>query len=128
MWLPYRGDPAANFRWLKGVCGARTRPVYNRETKEFEVAREHTQFVIDALIAEYRRVRVVQYGHARTTCVDACWNASALTVADCVCGCAGANHGSRRPLGKEVRAGLSVENELVRADYVVTKKRWKLLV
>ncbi|QDZ14207.1 hypothetical protein [Humibacter ginsenosidimutans] len=126
MWLPYRDDPGANFRWLKGVCGERTRPEYNRQTKEFEVAREHTQLVIDALVVEYRRVHVVQYGHARTTCVEACWNARLSTIADCVCGCAGANHGSGKPFGREVQAGLSVANELTCAEFIVTRKGWEL--
>lgn len=128
IWLPYRDGPSGNFRWLKDVCGTRTRPEYNQQTKQFEIAREHTQHVIDALVVEYGRVSVTQYGYARTTCVEACWTADPRTVAACVCGCAGANHGSKAPLGREVQAGLSITNEFTRAEWVVTANGWSLQV
>ena len=68
--LPWRGGPGANFEWLKLVCGARTRPTFDRQSKKFLVARIHAQHVLEALIDEFGMVRVVQFGHASTTCVE----------------------------------------------------------
>ncbi|QEA29479.1 hypothetical protein FGL91_13480 [Microbacterium sp. CBA3102] len=73
--LPWRGSPSANYEWLKEIYGTRTRPTFDREAKRFLVARPHAQHVLDALVDEYDRVLVVQYGHAATTCVEQCWNA-----------------------------------------------------
>ena len=125
--LPWRGGPKANFEWLKAVCGTRTRPKYDKTTRQFLVARVHAKHVLDALVAEYESVLVTQYGHVATTCVEQCWNARRETVIDCECGCAGHNHGSGHPLGKELAAGLSVEHELNRALYVVSAAGWELM-
>lgn len=125
--LPWRGSPSANFEWLKEACGARTRPIFDRESKRFLVARPHVSHVIDALVDEYDQVLVVQYGDTASTCVEQCWNAKAETVADCECGCAGANHGSGHAMGKEVQAGLSVGHEFTSATYLVTAAGWRLL-
>lgn len=124
--LPWRGSSTANYDWLKEVCGERTRPLYDRQAKRFLVARPHAQHVLDALVDEFKQVLVVQYGHAATTCVEPCWNARPDTVTDCECGCAGANHGSGSPIGREVKDGLSVSHELTRATYLVTASGWQL--
>jgi len=126
IFLPWRDSSSANFIWLKEVCGQRTRPTYNATTKRFEVARKHAQYVLDALVEEYGKVEVVQYGNIATTCVERCWSANPNTVIDCECGCAGLNHGVGQPLGEEVTAGLSVQNDLVSATYIVTADGWKL--
>ncbi|MGR4009867.1 hypothetical protein [Leucobacter sp. 1207-22] len=118
--LPWRGSPRANFDWLKDVCGKRTRPEYDRQSKRFLVARPHTRHVLDALVDEYGEVLVHQFGYAATTCVEACWDANPDNVIDCVCGCAGLNHGSGHPLGMQVAPGLSVHQELAEATYIVT--------
>ena len=118
--LPWRGSPGANYEWLKEVCGSRTRPEYDTASKSFRVARPHAQHVLDALVAEYGKVILGQYGDAATTCVEQCWNAKPENAIDCVCGCAGTNHGTGTPLGTEVQVGLSVEHTQVRAVYEVT--------
>lgn len=118
--LPWRGSPGANYAWLREVCGERTRPEYDREAKRFLVARAHTRYVLDAMVEEYGEVSVQQFGYAATTCVEACWEANRDTTLECVCGCAGVNHGSGQPLGAEVTPGLSVHHELTEANYLVT--------
>lgn len=124
--LPWRGSPSANFEWLKQVCGTRTRPAYDRKSKRFLVARNHTKHVLDALVAEYGAVEVTQYGNAKTTCVEQCWDARPDTVTDCECACAGANHGSGGPMGNHVEEWLSVRYEYTRANYLVTSDGWTL--
>lgn len=124
--LPWRGTPNANYEWLKDVCGNRTRPKYDPTTKRFLVARVHAQHVLDALVEEYGRVIVIQFGHAATTCVEQCWNANPNNAIECECGCAGTNHGSKVPFGREVTPGLAVKHELSQATYVVTKDGWEL--
>ncbi len=124
--LPWRGSRSANYEWLKEVCGERTRPDFDHETKRFLVARLHARHVINALVNEFGQVLITQYGNTATTCVEQCWNAKLETTADCVCGCAGANHGSGHPMDKEVKADLSVKQELTRAEYLVTADGWKV--
>lgn len=126
--LPWRGSSGANYDWLKAICGERTRPKYDSESKSFLVARPHAQYVIDALVKEYGRVKVMQFGHTATTCVEQCWNAKIETIAECECGCAGSNHGSGRPLDTMIQSGLSVQQEFTKATYVVTASGRTLLV
>lgn len=126
--LPYRGNPHANYDWLKQVCGDLTRPVYDRQSKRFQVARTHVGHVLEALVEEFSTVHVSIYGNTRTTCVERCWNAKLEAITDCECGCAGANHGSRGPMGKEVEQGLSVQHELTRADFIVTSQGWRQVI
>lgn len=121
--LPFRrGD--GNYQLLKDIRGPRTRPKYNRTTKLFEVARDNGDDLIKGLVEEFGTVRVVIYGNTRTTCVAECWGGNPDNAWNCVCGCAGSNHGSGYPLGVEVAAGLSVENQLTRAEYRVTRNGW----
>ena len=124
--LPWRGSSNANYDWLKGVCGDRTRPKYDPATKRFLVARAHAQHVLNALVEEYGHVLVTQFGHTATTCVEQCWNANPDNAIDCECGCAGTNHGSKVPLGSEVVPGLAVKHDLSQATYAVTKQGWEL--
>lgn len=125
--LPWRGGSSANYEWLKAICGERTRPKYNPISKCFLVARPHAQYVIDALVKEYGQVKVTQYGHTSVTCVEKCWNAKLETIAECECGCAGANHGSGRPLDTVLQGGLSVQHELTKAVYIATASGRTLL-
>jgi hypothetical protein len=118
--LPWRGSSEANYSWLKEVCGPRSRPKYDPALKCFLVARSHTQRVIDALVKEYDQVSLIQFGHTATTCVEQCWNANPDKVIDCECSCAGTNHGSGVPLGKEIQDGLSVRHEFTQAEYIIT--------
>jgi hypothetical protein len=121
--LPFRnGD--GNYQLLKDIRGEGTRPAYNPQTKLFEVARDYGDQLIHGLVDEFRSVRVVIHGNSRTTCVSECWDADPSNAWNCVCGCAGSNHGSGHPLGKEVKAGLSVENQHTRAEYLVTRQGW----
>lgn len=125
--LPWRGSARANFDWLKDVCGERTRPEYDRTSKLFMVARPHAIVVLNALVDEYGRVRVVQHGDSTKTCVERCWNARPDTAIECECGCAGTNHGSRQPMGLEVKSGLSVQHRMTTVTYEVTAAGWRLL-
>jgi len=124
--LPFQSGNG-NYELLKDIRGARTRPEYNRQTKLFEVARDNGDQLIKGLVEEFGTVRVVIHGNSRTTCVSDCWDADPSNAWNCVCGCAGSNHGSGHPLGREVEVGLSVENEHTRAEYLVTPKGWTLV-
>jgi hypothetical protein len=121
--LPFRsGD--GNYQLLKDIRGQRTQPQYNRHTKLFEVARDGGDQLIEGLVDEFGKIRVIIHGNSRTTCVSECWGADPNNAWNCVCGCAGSNHGSGFPLGHEVAAGLSVENQHTRAEYLVTAQGW----
>lgn len=124
--LPFRtGD--GNYRLLKDIRGDRTRPSYNARTKMFEVSRDDGDQLIGGLVNEFGTVRVIVHGNSKTTCVSECWSADPSSAWNCVCGCAGSNHGSGHALGREVATGLSVENQHTRAEYVVTRKGWELI-
>ena len=117
--LPFRPD-GANYGLLKAICGERTQPQWNHELKCFEVAREHLAKLIDQLPNEIGRpVEVVLYGAAQTKCVSACWDANPATRWECVCSCAGANHGTGHPLPRQVSTDLSVGTEYTSMSYVV---------
>lgn len=103
---------------LKEICGEATRPKYERPI--FTVASNHTTTVINGLAERFDRVEVTLEGNARSTCVSACWDADADNVADCVCGCAGKNHGTGEPEGAyTIAPGLVIENEITTHTYVV---------
>ena len=118
-YLPWRGSAGRNFEWIKTVCGKLTRPQYDKEKRRFMIARAHTDLVLEALLEEYSCVKVDHYGFAKTTCVEQCWNANPENFLQCECSCAGQNHGSGHPMGKEVISGLSIQGEYVLATYVV---------
>lgn len=89
--------------------------------------RDNGGHLIDGLVEEFGTVIVIIHGTRKITCVDACWNGDPDRAWDCVCGCAGTNHGTRMPLGREVRPGLAVEHEHTRAEYRVDTDGWTLL-
>lgn len=121
--LPFRAG-GGNFDLLKRIRGERTHPAYNRQSRLFEVARDAGDQLIRGLVEEFGSVCVVIHGNAKTTCVSECWSANPDNVWNCVCGCAGANHGSGHPMGVEVVAGLSVENQQSRATFIVDRYGW----
>lgn len=117
--LPYRPG-GANYHLLKDICGGRTRPKWNRGLRCFEVAREHLVKLINRLPNEIGRpVEVILHGATQTKCVSACWAANPDTCWECVCSCAGANHGSGSPLPTQASADLSIETEYTSERYTV---------
>lgn len=117
--LPYRPG-GANYGLLKAICGEQTRPEWNRERRHFEVAREHLVKLIDVLPDEIGQpVEVVLYGATQTKCVSACWAANPDTRWECVCSCAGGNHGTGHALPTQVSADLSVDTEYTSEKYLI---------
>ncbi|MEJ1116779.1 hypothetical protein WBN73_20935 [Paenarthrobacter sp. CCNWLY172] len=116
--LPYQPG-GGNYALLKEVCGEATRPKYEKPI--FTVARNHTTAVIDGLAERFDRVEVTLEGNAYSTCVSECWEkAKPETVADCVCGCAGRNHGTGEPEGAyTIAPGLVLESEVTTYTYVI---------
>jgi hypothetical protein len=115
--LPYQPH-GANYHLLQDVCGEQTRPKWRSELRVFEVAREHLTKLIDRLSAAIGEpVEVVLHGVTQTKCVSACWAASPDTRWECVCSCAGSNHGSGRPLPIQPSADLSIDNEYTTEIY-----------
>lgn len=120
--LPYRPG-GGNYELLKAICGERTRPDWNRDRGYFEVAREHLVKLIEQLPDELGiAVDVVLYGASQTRCVSACWAASPDTRWECVCSCAGANHGTGYPLPVQVSSDLSVDTAYTSQQYRVTPR------
>ena len=127
VWLPFRAG-GANYRLLKDIRGPGTREAHwNPRTKLFEVPRTNGDQLVDGLIDEFGSVRVTIYGHSTATCVRECWTADPRTAWDCVCKCAGSNHGSGFPMGREVAEGLSVENQYTVSEFVVDESGWTLV-
>lgn len=90
IWMPYaRGTRG----WLRSVCGAGTRPEFDRARKAWTVARPHFRRVVDALADRYGSVDVYMDHTARTVCGKLCWEAKGD---DCDCACLGDNHGQGR--------------------------------
>lgn len=115
--LPYRPS-GKNYGLLKDICGERTRPAWNRDRRCFEVAREPLVKLIDKLPdAIGRPIEVVLHGATQTKCVSACWAANPETRWECVCSCAGSNHGTGNPLPTEISSELSVETEYTAEKY-----------
>lgn len=122
--LPFQPG-GENYRLLKGIRGPGTRePRWNPAEKVFEVPHAGTDRLIEGLVEEFGRVRVVVFGHVQTVCVRECWNAKANRAWECVCSCAGANHGSGHPLTHEVADGLSVEHGYSVARFDVDAAGW----
>ncbi len=116
--LPYRPG-GSNYGLLKAICGERTRPEWNRERRCFEVAREHLVKLIDQLAYEIGSpVEVILHGATQTKCVSACWAADPRTRWECVCSCAGANHGTGHPLPTLASAELSIDTDYTSERYV----------
>jgi hypothetical protein len=96
--LPWTGSPADNYAILEECIGASRRGQVLYENGGWTVARSHTQVLVAGLAMRFGVVHVIQYGGIEK-CVEACWNAKPETAPLCECSCAGANHGTRQPLG-----------------------------
>lgn len=115
--LPFQSG-SGNYDLLKEICGEATRPKYEKPV--FTVSRQHTTTVIDGLAERFDRVEVTLEGNSRSTCVSECWDADPANVADCVCGCAGKNHGTGKPEGAyTIAPGLVIEHETTTYQYVI---------
>lgn len=118
--LKYRPG-GANYGILKDVCGDLTRPQWNDGHKCFDVARDHmSKLVADLANLSGEVVTVTLVGAAQTMCVEQCWRLKPRdTRWDCVCSCAGRNHGSGSPLPLQVDADLSVQTDYTSETYTI---------
>lgn len=117
--LPYRPG-GENYGFLQAICGERSRPEWNRRGGYFEVARVHLAKLIDQLADEIGQpVELVLCGASQTKCVSACWAADPDTRWECVCSCAGANHGTGRPLPVQVSTDLSIDTDYTSERYLL---------
>jgi hypothetical protein len=117
--LPFQRG-GANFRLLEAICGGRSGPEWNRELRCFEVPRAHLRKLIERLPDELgTAVQVVLHGARQTKCVSACWGANPDSWWECVCSCAGANHGTGHPLAKQVAPDLSVSTDYTSTSYTL---------
>jgi hypothetical protein len=115
--MPYHPD---NRKWLTSKAGRAAEVRFNNFTKTWLVKRTRFERMIAALADEFGSVQVTQFGASQTRCVPACWDeGNPERVWDCICSCAGSNHGSGHPLSKEVAPGLSVDTEYTQNTYVV---------
>ena len=119
--VPWTG-PGGGYQAIKDCLAGQPRPQWSPADHGFTVTRTRTRELITGLLERHGPVRVIQHG-GTTRCVRECWDANPDTVTECVCGCAGRNHGSTRPLGSIVAdtscGELSVERDGPR-EYVVT--------
>lgn len=122
--LRYR-PAGGNYGILKDVCGDLTRPQWDDGRKCFLVARNHMSRLWDDLAnVSGEVVEVTLVGAAQTTCVEPCWRLKRRdTRWDCVCSCAGRNHGSGSPLPLQVNAELSIETEYTSETYTIYPDR-----
>jgi hypothetical protein len=98
--LPW-GRPGEGYEIIGEAIRASRRGQVEYAHGAFTVARSHTVELIEALAARYGRVQVIHHG-GLTKCVAECWRARPDTAYECECSCAGANHGSKHPLGRIV--------------------------
>jgi hypothetical protein len=88
--MPYdRAEPGANRRWLHAYLGRRIRPKYVGAGK-WEIARQHLKHVVEGLAERFGLVNVHLDYLENQRCDVRCQEA---TGDDCVCQCAGENHG-----------------------------------
>jgi hypothetical protein len=78
--------------WLKQACGRPIRPEFNREEKRWEVARDHLDPLLRALIGDYGQVWLVREYNPAVVCTRSCQEARGF---DCECSCQGEFHGTR---------------------------------
>lgn len=114
--MPYAKD---NRTWLNKIAGRDAGVAFNKDTKTWTVKRTRFERMIEALAARWGMVEVTQFGSSQSKCVSACWNGNPDRVWECECSCAGSNHGSGVPIGKEVKPGLSVSTEYTQYTYQV---------
>lgn len=118
--LPYRHGTR---RWLRSVCGAGSRPEFDRVRKVWLVSRPHFGAVVAALVGEYGAVDVYADHTARSACGALCREA----VGDeCDCSCLGENHGGQvwRKEWIKLSEEWLVINVKVRTHYRVDATGW----
>lgn len=112
--LPYSWD---NRRWLRGLCGERTRPVWDKAKKRWLVARPHLRVLAEGLAERYGSCLVVLDVSTRTVCTSVCRDAGSD---ECGCSCLGRNHGgSAYMLSWVDLGGVQLGFERVRLRYRV---------
>lgn len=117
LWTPFRDG---NRKWIKDVCGARTRPV--REGQFWYVARPHFHELTRAAAERFGECEVIAHYNTLETCTTGCQEA---TGDDCECSCRGRDHGGGRaqrgwvPVGHHGLVGWNVTEAeyLVRASW-----------
>lgn len=76
--------------WLREVCGAGTRPDFDRDRKDWTVSRNHLRAVVEALVDRFGEVELIVDQGTNLKCGPSCQNA----ISDeCQCQCLGVNHG-----------------------------------
>jgi hypothetical protein len=91
--IPWR--PGGNRSLIRSVCGHSTRPEWDGRTQRWMVARRYFLPLVEALVAQYGRVRVVTWHLDGERCGERCQLARG---AECRCSCGGLNHGIRSGL------------------------------
>lgn len=85
--MPYS---KTNRAWLKATLGSRIRPDFNKETKHWEVARNHFGAVVEALAKKMGKVDVYMDFRQVERCDTRCQKARSR---ECTCSCLGKHHG-----------------------------------
>ena len=85
--LPFADD---NRLWLQQ--GMKSRPVWLRSEKRWDLPANHFNVFVRRALERYGRLWVVQPYKEHEVCAPACWNAVGH---ECQCSCMGANHGSQ---------------------------------
>ncbi len=111
-----------NYALLHQLCGQRTRVEYDRGRQAFAVAATHLEEIVDGLLDHFGQLDVTTEHYAQQTCVERCWMANPDTVLNCVCGCAGLNHGSQTPFDRRILDGsVSVQGEYLHRTVRLTR-------
>ena len=84
--MPYRDG---NRQWLHDVLGERTRPTWNKDLKQWEIARPHFRRLVEALADRFGAVDVYLEYSTTERCDVRCEEARGD---DCTCSCLGMNH------------------------------------
>jgi len=85
--IPYEGG--SNRRWIHEALGSQIRPEYNRQTREWEIARAHLLTLVEALAERFGEVDVLLEYSTTQKCDRRCREAQGD---DCECSCLGEHH------------------------------------
>jgi hypothetical protein len=92
------------------------RPVWVKDGGYWQLARGKFAQVVRALANGLGEVQVTVEGHTTQQCDTRCWNADGD---DCVCSCAGANHGDSQHGWIQVGETTVIKNEYLSQTYRV---------
>lgn len=92
------------------------RPVWVKEGNYWRLSRDKFSLVVRAVANGLGRVEVTVHGHTNQQCDTRCWNAEGD---DCVCSCAGQNHGNYQYGWLHVGETTVVKTEYVSKTYIV---------